>query len=304
MALLIMTGPGLAVAEDSAHPGIPAMVEPAATTNADTAKRKVTRERLWEVGMGIGGLHMTDYEGSSETQSYAFPIPYLIYNGEFWKVSRQGVRRDVVRTDSFKFDVSGNVGPPVNSEDNTARVDMPDLDPTFEIGPSMELLLWNSADKRHVWSLRMPARAVFVTDFSDVEPAGWRLLPNINYDAHDLGRREPGAEGWHWGISVGPVWATEAYHDYYYEVDPIYATPTRPAYNARGGYSGIGVGFAVRKRYKNVWFGLFARYRNLAGAIFEDSPLVEQRDSLVVGGGLSFIFAQSDEYVEIDSIFD
>ena len=259
------------------------------------------QEPLWEVGMGIGGLYMPDYDGSGHKESYAFPIPYLIYNGEVWKVDRKGVRGDVVRTDTFKFDISGNIGPPVSSDQNGARLGMPDLDPTFEIGPSLEMLLWNSDDRRHVWSFRIPARAVYVTDFSYLEPAGWRLLPNINYDAHDVG---PDG-GWEWGVSFGPVWATEAYHDYYYEVDPQYKiTGTRPAYDARRGYGGTRVGLAIRKRFKKVWFGAFARYRYLGGAVFEDSPLVQERSSWLVGGGLSYIFSASDEMVEVDDIFD
>ncbi|MBE9515474.1 MAG: MipA/OmpV family protein [Proteobacteria bacterium] len=262
------------------------------------------QEPLWEVGMGVGGLYMPDYVGSSRAQSYVFPIPYLIYNGEVWKVDRKGVRGDVVRTETFKIDVSGNVGPPVSSDQNGARLGMPDLDPTFEIGPSLETLLWKSEDQRHVWTFRLPLRAVYVTDFSYVEPTGWRLLPNINYDARDVGRSITGEGGWHWGISAGPVWSTEAYHDYYYEVDQQYATATRPAYDARRGYSGVRVGLAIRKRFKNVWFGAFARYRSLGGAVFEDSPLVHDRSSWLVGGGLSYIFSSSDEMVEVDDIFD
>lgn len=262
------------------------------------------KEPLWELGMGVGGLYMPDYDGSSNKESYAFPIPYIIYNGEVWKVDRRGVRGDVVRSERFRFNFSGNIGPPVSSEQNGARQGMPDLDPTIEIGPSLEMLIWNSDDRRHVWSFRLPARAVYVTDFSYLEPAGWRLLPNINYDAHDVGQGLPGGGGWFWGISAGPVWATEHYHDYYYEVAPEFATATRPAYDARRGYGGIRVGFAIRKRFKKVWFGAFARYRYMKDTVFEDSPLFQERSSLVVGGGLSYIFAGADEMVEVDDIFD
>lgn len=260
------------------------------------------KEPLWELGLGIGGLYMPDYEGSAHKQSFAFPIPYIVYNGDKVTVDRRGVRGDVVRAERFRLNMSGNIGPPVSSDQNGIRLGMPDLDPTIEVGPSLEMILWNSDDRRHVWSFRIPARAVYVTDFSYIEPAGWRLLPNINYDAHDVGHDLMG--GWFWGVSAGPVWATEHYHDYYYEVAPEFETSTRPAYDARRGYGGMRVGFAIRKRFKKIWFGAFARYRYLGGAVFEDSPLVKESSSLVVGAGLSYIFSRSDEMVEVDDLFE
>lgn len=256
-------------------------------------------EPLWELGVGIGALTMPDYTGSDENLNYVFPIPYVVYNGEILKVDRQGVRGDLFQSDRVKFDISLNAGAPVESGENGARVGMPDLDPTFELGPSLQFLLWRSEDRRHVWTLRFPVRAVVATDFEESHSAGWRFQPNVNYDAEDVG---PGG-GWEWGIAVGPVWGSERYHDYYYEVAPQYATASRPAYDADGGYGGIRIGWALRKRFKKVWFGLFARYNYIGGAVFEDSPLVKRSHALVVGGGISYIFAQSDERVQVQDCF-
>jgi outer membrane scaffolding protein for murein synthesis (MipA/OmpV family) len=69
----------------------------------------------------------------------------------------------------------------------------------------------------------------------------------------------------------------------------------RPAYAAKGGYSGFSVLFsASRKLGDDWWFGGFMRYDDLHGVEFEDSPLVVERDALLVGIGLARIFYRSE----------
>ncbi len=81
---------------------------------------------------------------------------------------------------------------------------------------------------------------------------------------------------------------------------PQYATPTRPAYRAGAGYAGTQYLVALSKRFPNFWFGGFARYDNLTGATFEDSPLVRQRDYFAAGFSLSWILGQSSTRVRVD----
>jgi hypothetical protein len=57
---------------------------------------------------------------------------------------------------------------------------------------------------------------------------------------------------------------------------------------------------AISKRYSKVWAGMYLRYDYIGGAVFEDSPLVEQRHAFLLGGGISWIFAQSDTWVQVD----
>jgi hypothetical protein len=76
-------------------------------------------------------------------------------------------------------------------------------------------------------------------------------------------------------------------------VDPQYATPTRPAYRASGGYSGTLALASLSRRFNRVWMGGFVRYDNLAGSQFDDSPLYETRHSLMAGFAVSWILKQS-----------
>ena len=183
---------------------------------------------------------------------------------------------------------------PVKSEDNSARQGMPDLDPTFEIGPSLEVCITQTCKGKQVWMFRVPLRAVIASDFSHVVSAGWVINPHINFDIQDVG---PGGR-WNFGVAAGPMFASQDFHEYYYSVAPAYATATRPVYQARGGYSGFRVASAVSKRFDDFWVGMFVRYDDLSGAVFDDSPLLGTKRAFLAGFGVAWVFARSSTLVE------
>jgi outer membrane scaffolding protein for murein synthesis (MipA/OmpV family) len=249
----------------------------------------------WEAGAGFAALSIPDYRGSDKQNSYLLPLPYLIYRGETVKVDKEGAHADIFKSERAKLDVSFNVGPPAKSSENGARTGMPNIDPTVEGGPALKLLLAKSADRNQVLTLRFPWRAVIATDLSHFDYIGWIFAPHFNYDVFDLG----GSSGWNLGLAIGPLYASEKYHDYYYEVAPQYATAARPAYDAKSGYSGTQLTAALSKRYPQFWVGVFVRYDDLSGTVFEDSPLVRKKESLMFGGGVSWVFAKSPKTVRV-----
>lgn len=242
-----------------------------------------------ELGIGVGGLSLPDYVGARHRQTRVFPIPYIIYRGERVKIDREGVRGDIFRSRRSRFYLSLNAGTPVSSGENAPRLGMPELDPTFEAGPAWQIYLDSSAERR--WSIRLPVRAVIATDFRTTEAAGWVFTPDLHLDSR---RRQ---SGWQYSVSVGPIYGSERYHDYYYEVASEYVTGLRPRYNAGSGFGGMRAGVTLRKRFPRFWVGLFVRHHNLSGAVYQDSPLVETRHSTMVGGGISWIFYTSDNSV-------
>ncbi len=74
-------------------------------------------------------------------------------------------------------------------------------------------------------------------------------------------------------------------------------TATRPAYSAGGGYSGSRITVEAQRRFTHAWLGLFARYDNLSGAAFANSPLVTTMDYFVVGFGITWVAAESNTRV-------
>ena len=95
-------------------------------------------------------------------------------------------------------------------------------------------------------------------------------------------------------LTVGVKYATRDYHAYYYDVDPVFSTATRPAYVSSKGYGGAFTELGASWREGN-WVGwTFMRYQNLKGAVFEDSPLVEDKNYYLLGLGFSWVFAQNE----------
>jgi len=238
---------------------------------------------------------LPDYCGSDESRHYLLPLPYIVYRGDILRIDRDGIYGRLFETDRVKLDISFDGGVPVDSSKNTARQGMPDLDPVFEVGPSLEVCLLPSCQGDWKLEFRMPVRAVFSTDFSKLESIGGTAHPNLNFDIKNTG---PGGK-WDFGVAAGPLYATERYHDYYYQVLPVYATAARPAYDAGGGYSGMRLTVAFSRRYRNAWIGAFARYDELSGSDFENSPLVRIDRSFMAGFVLAWILAESEERVTV-----
>lgn len=249
---------------------------------------------LWEVGVGVTSLIFPDYRGSDQSLNHVLPIPYIVYRGEFLKADRDGIRSIFFDNDNIEINLSAGASFPVDSKDNNARAGMPDLKPTVELGPALDAVLWRSAEPGMKLMLRMPVRAAFTVERSP-EYIGWLFSPKLNLDIDNVG----GMPGWTLGMFVSPLFGDRRFHDYYYSVAPAYATPTRPAFDARAGYGGTEFLAALWKRFATVWVGGFVRYDNLAGAAFVDSPLVRARGNFAGGIAVSWIFAESSERVEV-----
>jgi len=251
---------------------------------------------LWEVGVGPLGFSLPDYRGSDQQRGYLYPFPYIVYRGDFFRVDRQGVRGIFFESDRVEFNLSMYATQPVDSAQNQARQGMPDLDPTIEVGPLLSLTL--ARDRKKDWrlDLRLPVRAVIATDFSHAQSAGYVFYPHINLDLQPTL-----LEGkWNVGLQSGPLYGTQKFHQYFYGVDPQFATPDRPAYTATGGYSGTILLASIRRRFRNFWVGGFVRYDILTGAVFDNSPLIKRDYSFMAGLGVAWVFAESERKVDVE----
>lgn len=244
------------------------------------AEPALTPDPRLEVGIGALGMVLPDYRGSDQYGVRALPIPYVAYRSERVQLTREGLRARLFELDRLTASVSGAASLP-GVDDNPDRAGMPQLDPTFEIGPSLDYLLHGEEHDRFRLKLRLPARAVTAADGLHLRDIGWTVVPHLRLDVAE--ERGP----WHWSHlgSVGLVWATEDYHEYFYGVAPQYADPAlnRPAYDAHGGYSGARVSVSSVVRRARWRVGVFASWDLLGGAAFEDSPLVKTDQALTAG---------------------
>jgi MipA family protein len=249
---------------------------------------------LWEAGFGFTGLSLPDYRGSSQQRFFVLPFPYLAYRGELFRMDRKGLYGLLLQSDRVQLNISADGGLPVKSGSNSARTGMPNLDPTFQIGPALEICLNAPCDSDRLVQFRLPVRAVFASDFTYLSGIGFVVNPQLNLDFTNLGS----SGKWNFGCAAGPLFATQQYHEYYYEVDPPYAVPgVRAAYRARGGYSGSTLIASSSRRFAHTWFGAFIRYDNLSGTVFANSPLMRTRQSLFAGFAVAWVFGESEVLV-------
>ena len=245
---------------------------------------------LWELGLGVAALRLPDYRGSDQSHTYALPLPYVVYRGTWLKADREGARALLLDTERVKVDVSVAASTPTRSSENTAREGMPNLPGTAEIGPNLNLTLAGTRNGPYRIDLRLPLRAAIAIQRSP-RLVGTTFSPHLNLDLANL------YGGWNLGLQAGPLFADRRYHEHFYGVDAAYATATRPAYAAHGGFGGWNALAATSRRFGPMWVGGFVRYDNLRGAAFETSPLVRRASALTWGVGVSWVLAQSSELV-------
>ncbi|MEZ5644735.1 MAG: MipA/OmpV family protein [Burkholderiaceae bacterium] len=250
---------------------------------------------LWEAGAGVSVLSFPAYRGSDQRSQFVLPVPYFVYRGEFLKADREGVRGMLFESDRVELTVSGALSPPSSSKDIRAREGMADLRATGELGPQVDVRLWQSDNRRRVLKLHLPLRTGYTLERSP-RHVGWVFHPKLNLDLTDL----PGLPGWNVGLQAGPVFGDRRQHAYFYDVSAAEARPDRPAYRAAGGYGGMQYLIGVSRRYRSHWVGAFLRYDRLSGAHFAGSPLVRDRHYVAGGFAVSWILGESATRVPVD----
>jgi MipA family protein len=258
------------------------------------AQMRAAEEPLWEAGLGIGALGYNDYRGANSSHIYPIPVPYFLYNGPVLKTDRDGIHAALFNQRWVEVKLSFNATTPVSND--RSRSGMPQLRPTVEAGASLDFHLWESADGRYRWDLRLPVRSAFAIE-APPEAIGWTFTPGLAWDFLD----PLGHPGWKLGLFAGPLFANRRYNDYFYSVAPQFATAARPAYEASGGYAGTQSLAALSKRFPRYWVGAFMRYDTLSGAAFADSPLVAREGYWTAGFGIAWPISISSRRVETDN---
>lgn len=248
---------------------------------------------LWELGGAVGVAQLPYYRGSSESRNIVLPLPLAIYRGEKYGVDDEGAHRWLYLTDRMKLDISLAAGLPVPEGGSRVRQGMPELDALLEFGPSLDVSLWRSRYQK--LTVHFPLRLATSIDWLEVGYRGIQFTPYINYVVQSYSRNY-----WEFNLAFGPQYASERYHDYYYEVDARYARPGRSAFDAKAGYSGSRITVYLQKKLGRLWLSAFARYDFLQDAVFNDSPLVEKSRYLIGGFVLGWVFMESPQKVIVN----
>jgi len=242
---------------------------------------------LWEIGGVALGVSQQAYPGSDQRVRRGIALPYLIYRGRYLRADSDGVGVRPVRTPTYELDISaaGAFGSDANRD--PARRGMPSLGTLVEFGPRLKWHLGGSPEGGR-WRLDLPLRGVF--DLSDsLTYRGAVFQPGVVW-----GKRL--APRWNLSASLSLLVADQKLADTFYEVEPRFATATRPVYDAKAGLLATRLGASVSHDLTRDWtvFG-FARLDSVAGAANRHSPLVRQTTGGTVGIGVSWTWMRSSE---------
>jgi outer membrane protein len=241
---------------------------------------------LWEAGVIGGAVSTPAYPGADVRSSRALALPFLIYRGEVLRSDASGIGARLLHTDRVEFDVGFAASLPARSNAVAARAGMPDLGLLVEFGPRVKLLLADPTPTTRL-RLELPLRAVMELH-GGVRRQGTTFEPRLVWDTRES------ASPWSYDASLGLVMGDRAVNRYFYEVQPQYATPGRPAYNAGAGLMLVRVGlFGSYKLNDDVRLFGFVRQESYAGAANRDSPLMKKNSGASIGAGFAWTLGRS-----------
>ena len=240
---------------------------------------------LIEAGMGIGSVVLPHYLGSDQTSRYTIPIPYLIYRGDLVNADRSGLQGFIYNSEKLDLRLSFGGALPVNSEDNTAREGMENLDLMVEIGPNLEYQLLKTDNQ--LLRLDFPFRAAFTLGSPFMHYQGWTTNPGLHHiwEKHNLRLT----------TTAGLVFSDAKYHAYIYDVSAEDVLDDRPLYESKRGFTGSRRGLAAKYQWHELVVGANIHYYNLKNARNLDSPLIKQTDYTSFGLYFAWIFFQSSQ---------
>lgn len=244
----------------------------------------------WEIGVAAIAFTVADYPASDEYRTRMLPVPYFVYRGKTLRADQQGSRLRRKLTPNAELSVSGGGAFAVDSGGSDARDGMPDLGYLLELGPNVRLS-WAGPVRGSRYLLNLPLRGVLSIGDPGVNWRGAVFAPELAYVQTRLLDDETSVR-----ISLATTFATQALHDYFYAVDPQYATSGRPAYAASEGYLGSSLGVVASHPFNRQLRGFVSlRYYDYAGAANTGSPLFRDDDGYTAAVGLSWSLALSPD---------
>lgn len=271
---------------------------PVVNLDINVPSESVIARPRWELGVGGGYFSGFDYPASRETNERAIAVPFFIYRSPRLRLGDGGIRAVAIERPRLKLDLSISGSLNASTRENSVRQGMDDLDFLFEIGPQLEVRLFDrslASGARVRGRLTSELRAVFSTDFNSVDEQGFVADVGLGVNVANVAGTGIGLLA-----AVDVVFATEKLHDYFYQVDQEFVTATRPAFDARGGFleSSLVLGFAFSpftdvRVFTGVIQGFFGGARN------EDSPLFEVTQQTRVAVGIVWTLLRSKTMVNV-----
>lgn len=251
---------------------------------------RAVSDSLFEWGFFVGHGNTADYPASNEYRLRTLPVPYVRYRGEILRNDNEdGARVRMFRTENFDLDFSFGGSFPTEGDKNQARLGMPELDFTLEVGPR---LLYYFIKNQNNLTIRagLPLRYSMATNFTKWSEVGYVFAPTIQMDRYNFLTN---------GLNLYGIldfnYYSEGEADYFFQVDPQYQTPTRRTYNAKAGYVGYNVALAAKYDFKQMQFILGSRYSDYSDSVNRESDLHKSSVNWTYFVGIGWMLFKSEQ---------
>jgi outer membrane protein len=273
-----------------APPGVRAETDPGRDPAAEEADASAEAPPLWTAGLFAVAGHHASYPGAARRTTNGALLPFITYRGPLLRLESGTAGLRAMRTPRVELDFSAAASFGSGGQDSGARAGMPSVGTLAEIGPSLRINLGDLREdgQRPPMRLDLPLRFVFDVD-RDLRYSGLSFEPRLSW-------RLPGWSGWVPSVHVGARFGSRGLNDMYYGVDPVYATPTRPAYTAKAGLVATRLGMSLSTRLRDdLRLGLHAGLETVRGAANQNSPLVDRMLDPALAITLTWTALRSDE---------
>lgn len=255
--------------------------------NIQLKKEKEPTYSELEIGIGYGYGSIADYPASDEYSRKSLLLPLVIYRGDVLKSDQEeGTRAELFKSRELEINLSFGARFNNDSDGNTARLGMPDLNYIFETGPSLSYKLWK-APKVSSLTLQIPLRLTFETDFKATEFLGLVFEPELRFQKFNF--LVPNLSTI---TSLSVEFFNQRVANYYYQVENRYATADRQAYEAKPGLSTLSIGQNFLYEYNrfNLIFGATYSYYGRSENV--ESPLFKSDANTSVFAAVAWFFYQ------------
>lgn len=242
-----------------------------------------------EITFGLGAFHVSvpHYPGADERRDYTLPLPYFKIEKEHYKLDRNQFEGFVEVVDKQYLTLSFSGAIAVNSDRNSARSGMRDLGWIGEVGPSYQIYSWGNphADDYLFFSPFM--RKAYAISGGKIDDIG------VVYGAQlEFGKTlmRSGKNTLLLSTRLSSNWASESYHDYFYQVGGHEVTTNRSAYDAASGYLSTSLSVGLSYDTDKLWLGGFVRFADYSQASNIESPLHLSNQNVSFGFGGAYKF--------------
>lgn len=243
---------------------------------------------LYEFGLVGGAAFVPDYPASDQGRMRYLAVPQFRYRGLRLRSDEEdSLKARILLNPLYGFDLSGAGAFSANSNKNEARKGMKDLDWMGEIGPRFYVFLVRT---QKLWvRLFFPVRMAFSTDLRSTTYQGLVFAPALNTRYYFDDSKFNSVI-----LGLTRIHTTHQIQEFYYEVEPKYATPERPVYHAESGYMGssLSLAYIYEKNHTGIYMG--GALNSYKGAANAGSPLHKAEYTFAAFIGFSYLFYQSE----------